>query len=455
MSALGPRRIFASTLPLPDSKCWTSMTQLNQRFARNHGMRCYHGMMPTDDDPKPSDPAFAVPDEALHEAVQLLTSYRSIDSLSIETDIPAHLPANGVGERSLLPILAQHVIGGASKLDTPLSFAHMDPPTPWLTWAMTLWNARLNQNLLHPATAPAARDIEQRVVAWLAPFFGMDGGHMVPGSTVANLTAIWAAREMRGVVEVAAPETAHVSIEKSARLLGLRYRPLPTDAQGRLLADSAIDLDHSCLVLVAGATSTGVIDPLHLAGRAAWTHVDAAWAGPLRLSAQHRWRLDGIEQADSVAVSAHKWLFQPKESALVFFKNTASAHSALTFGGAYLAAPNIGLMGSHGAIAVPLLAMLWAWGQDGLASRLDRCMSAAERFADFVEGEERLELLARPETGVIVWRVRGKKAEDIAAKLPVGLVSQTTVAGARWLRCVAANPNIDVDRVIAAVQSAI
>jgi L-2,4-diaminobutyrate decarboxylase len=80
----------------------------------------------------------------------------------------------------------------------------MDPPTPWITWATTLWNASLNQNLLHPATSPAARDIEQRVVQWLASFFGMTGGHMTAGSTLANLTALWAARECAGVKEVVA-----------------------------------------------------------------------------------------------------------------------------------------------------------------------------------------------------------------------------------------------------------
>ena len=136
-----------------------------------------------------------------------------------------------------------------------------------------MWNARLNQNLLHPASAPVARIIEETVVAWLAPYFGMNGGHLVPGSTIANLTALWAARDIKGVQEVAAPNTAHVSVKKAAHLLGLRYKPLATDRVGRLLPNEAVDLEHSCLVLVAGSTSTGVIDPLSLAGRAAWTHV--------------------------------------------------------------------------------------------------------------------------------------------------------------------------------------
>lgn len=402
-------------------------------------------------DPTIADGSFEVQPDALLEAVRMLSFEWSSDTVGTISSLPPILPTRGAGEQAVLPLLAPFVLGGAERLDRPLSFAHMDPPTPWLTWAATLWNARLNQNLLHPATAPTARLIEERVITWLAPFFGMDGGHMVPGSTIANLTAIWAARELRGVEEVAAPDTAHVSIQKAAKLLGLRFRPLQTDRVGRLVPDAAVSLEKACLVLVAGSTSTGVVDPLRLAGKAAWTHVDAAWAGPLRLSVRHARLLDGIEQADSVAVSAHKWLFQPKESAMVLFRDAEIAHAALSFGGAYLAAPNIGVLGSHGAMAVPLLALLWAWGRDGLAARLDRCMMTAEQFGTFVEGEPRLELLAPPETGVVVWRPKDLDVAAFSAALPRGLASRTVIDNEMWLRCVAANPTVQLDAVIDAV----
>jgi glutamate/tyrosine decarboxylase-like PLP-dependent enzyme len=58
--------------------------------------------------------------------------------------------------------------------------------------------AAVNQNLLHPDTGPVARLLEPLVVGWLAPVFGMGGGHLVPGSTLANLTALWAARDLAG-----------------------------------------------------------------------------------------------------------------------------------------------------------------------------------------------------------------------------------------------------------------
>jgi L-2,4-diaminobutyrate decarboxylase len=353
-------------------------------------------------------------------------------------------------------VLAPNILGHAARLGDALSFANMDPPTPWITWATTLWNASLNQNLLHPATAPVARHIEQRVVGWLAPFFGMTGGHMTPGSSLANLTALWSARECAGVNHVLASESAHLSVGKAAHILGLRFRTLPCDSSGALAVDSLPDdLTRTALVLTAGATSTGAVDPLGLSGRAAWTHVDAAWAGPLRLS-KHAQRLAGIESADSVAVSAHKWLFQPKESALVLFRHVEKAHAAISFGAAYLAVPNIGVLGSHGATAVPLLATLLAWGRRGISARIEYCMDLADHLAAFIKGDPRLVLYAEPQTGIVVWRPSDTETFDkVLQQLPAGAASTTTIAGQRWFRNVAANPNANIDLLIAEVKKAL
>jgi L-2,4-diaminobutyrate decarboxylase len=125
-----------------------------------------------------------VDDDFLHDRAGILHAVDLMDQ-SYEcrgpVELPPTLPETGLGCRVALDRLAPSVFGGAARLGTPTSFAHMDPPTPWVSWATTLWNASLNQNLLHPATAPNARTIEERVVAWLAPFFGMNGGHMTPG----------------------------------------------------------------------------------------------------------------------------------------------------------------------------------------------------------------------------------------------------------------------------------
>lgn len=416
-----------------------------------------------DDQPARFDGDFADDAAGLRQAVHLLHQARAVappvsgrGPASSPQPLPDCLPQTGLGAHATLELLAPRVLGGAACLGDAVAFAHMDPPTPWITWATTLWNASLNQNLLHPATAPAARDIEERVVAWLAPYFGMNGGHLTTGSTLANLTALWAARERAGVREVAATPSAHLSVRKAAHILGLSFREIPADSDRAPPSDlPTADLSRTALVLTAGATSTGNIDPLAWCGRAAWTHVDAAWAGPLRLSA-YAARLAGIERADSVSVSAHKWLFQPKESALVLFRDTPAAHAAISFGGAYLAAPNVGVLGSHGATAVPLLATLLAWGRSGIAARIEHCMHLAGRIADYVDGEARLSLYAAPQTGVVLWQPRDRTSfERIRQALPAGAVSTTTVAGETWLRMVAANPNADADLLVAQIKAAL
>ena len=399
------------------------------------------------------DKEFAVNSDGLHQAVELMSrDFSNAQGFAL----PMELPLVGMGSTAALNSLAPSILGGAARLGEATSFAHMDPPTPWITWAMTLWNASLNQNLLHPATAPVARQMEQRVVAWLAPFFGMNGGHMTPGSTVANLTALWSARECAGVTEVIASEGAHLSMAKAAHILGLKYLSVPIDANGSMdAAQLPADLSKSALVLTAGTTSAGAIDPFELAGKAAWTHVDAAWSGPLRLSGYAN-LLTGIELADSAAVSAHKWLFQPKESALVLFKDTGKAHAAVSFGGAYLATPNVGVLGSHGATATALLATLLAWGREGVAQRIEHCMDLARHLRDFVVNDERLEIYAEPQTGIVVWRPKDDRLFDqVLQQLPVGSTSTTSIAGGRWFRNVAANPSADIDLLIATIQKAL
>lgn len=398
-----------------------------------------------------ADAAFEPSPERLQQALSLLLAPpQTVDM----TKIPSCLPDSGIGDHRALEELAPVILGGAQPLGADTSFAHMDPPTPCIAWATTLWNASLNQNLLHPDVAPVARGLEEKVVSWLAPFFGMDGGHMTPGSTVANLTAIWAARELTGAKEVVASEGAHLSVPKAAHLLGMRYVKVPLDECGRLDASSMPqDLSQAVLVLTAGTTSAGAIDPLSLCSRAAWTHVDAAWAGPMIFSPRHGKLLHGISQADSVSVSAHKWLFQPKESGLIFFRDTSSAHKAVSFGGAYLAVPNVGVLGSHGAVAAPLMATLMSWGKDGLAKRIDRCMDNADHLWQLLNDHPKVRIFGPQETGVILWQPSVPlSVAEIKAALPAGSVSMTSVAGRDWLRHVAANPNVDVKKLWSSIK---
>jgi L-2,4-diaminobutyrate decarboxylase len=138
---------------------------------------------------------------------------------------------------------------------------------------------------------------------------------------------------------------------------------------------------------------------------------------------------------------------------MILFRDVAKANKAISFGGAYLAAPNIGVQGSHGAVATPLLATVLAWGREGLAERIENCMAFANRFAAFVQKQKQLRLYATPASGIVVWRPIDPEVFDaMMSRFPFGSVSITTISGERWFRNVAANPMTDVDLLIEGIE---
>jgi L-2,4-diaminobutyrate decarboxylase len=131
------------------------------------------------------------------------------------------------------------------------------------------------------------------------------------------------------------------------------------------------------------------------------------------------------------------------------FRNVAKAHEAISFGGSYLSEPNIGLLGSHGATAIPLLAMLWSWGRAGLAKRIEHCVQMADTLAQHLSKDFRAELLGQPQTAIVVWRPRQVHlVEQIIKQLPVGIASTVTINNEKWIRHTAANPNADIAQII-------
>ncbi len=358
-----------------------------------------------------------------------------------------HLPETGIGEDLALSRISALATDAAARLGDPLSLAHMDPPPPRIASELVGLNATLNQNLLHPDLSPFATKAETTVIQWLLPHFGMADGHLCAGSSLANLEALWAARE-HGATQVVASAEAHLSVRKAADILGLPFTAVAVDADGRLDRAQLPDLSKTALVLTAGTTGRGVIDSLAPAD-ALWVHVDAAWAGPMRLT-RHAGLLDGIEHAHSIAVSAHKWFLQPKDSALVMFASSA-ATDPVRYGGSYLATPNVGVQGSRSAAGVALLGTLLAFGRAGIAHWIEGSIALSQGLAARIDADPRLELKQHPETGVLNWRPTGGLSPELLRALGT-VASSVRIDDALWVRHVAANPNADIDAIWERIQ---
>jgi len=182
--------------------------------------------------------------------------------------------------------------------------------------------------------APGAVRIENACTAWLASVIGYPStaaGTLTSGGSMANLTAIVAARDARdldGGGAVYLTRFVHHCIDKALNIAGRRSSPrrlIATDENHRMSIDAleqALEEDRRngvrpwLIVASAGTVDTGAVDPLAEVAalcrrHGAWFHVDGAYGGLFALCDEGQEILSGIEQADSVALDPHKTLFLP------------------------------------------------------------------------------------------------------------------------------------------------
>lgn len=262
----------------------------------------------------------------------------------LEAIFAEKLPETGIELDEILARFTRDIAANAMGVPSPRYYGQFNPtPLPIGVWADALCSA-LNQNAGAWRNGPTSAIIEARVMRWLCDLIGYGPrsfGTLASGGSEANLIALKCARDnadgrvvhegvraATGNLVIYASEQCHYSVVKSADLLGLgRYglRKIPTDDRFHVRPDllrAEIERDREagrlpcCVVGVAGATSTGVIDPLAELAMIArenncWFHVDAAYGGTLAFSDQHKSKLKGMEEADSITFDPHKWLFVP------------------------------------------------------------------------------------------------------------------------------------------------
>lgn len=234
------------------------------------------------------------------------------------------------------------------------------PVTLAANWLAGAWD----QNSAFYNVTPGTSHLEQVALSWLVQLFQLPqetGGAFVTGATMANFSALAAARnsvlhrvgwnvEADGLfgappITVVVGQEAHPTLFKSLGLLGLgrnRVVRVPVDSQGRMRADALPHLDETTIVCTqTGNVNTGAFDPIaevckaaHAAG--AWVHVDGAF-GLWALAVPSLSHLtDGINTADSWATDFHKWLNVPYDSGVAFVRDADSLRAAMAVTADYL-----------------------------------------------------------------------------------------------------------------------
>ncbi|HEX9260191.1 MAG TPA: pyridoxal-dependent decarboxylase, partial [Acidimicrobiales bacterium] len=292
---------------------------------------------------------------------------------------------------------------------------------------------------------------ENEALRWLADVAGLPpeaGGVFVSGGSAGNLAGLVAARHtwrrsderferVRGMV-VSGPG-AHSSIASAARVMDADVMAAGGDERDRLtgttLSATLDSLDpHDAartfaVVATAGTTNAGIIDDLDGVGRVCedrglWLHVDGAYGGGAMVAPSARPKFRGIEQADSLVIDPHKWLFAPFDCAAVLYRDPALARTAHTQHAEYLDVlaeghewnpSDFAYHLTRRARGLPFWFSLASHGTRNYEEAVEQTLVVAREAAGLVEDCPHTELLAEPELSVVLFRRIGWSAEQYQA----------------------------------------
>jgi len=299
--------------------------------------------------------------------------------------------------------------------------------------------AGLNSNVMFWKNAPASTELEEVVVSWLRQMLGLPeafDGMFTDTASISSLLSIVAARhalpglEARDRGLAGRPEIpplrlycsaeAHFSIEKGAIVAGVgkegvrrvpvddEYRMRPQDLERSIEEDRARGFWPFCVVATLGTTSSTSVDPVgeiaEICRKAGvWLHVDAAYGGAVAIAPEYRGLLAGWEQADSIVVNPHKWLFTPFDASLLLFRRGEVFRDAFSLVPDYVRASQTGGAHNYNEYGIQMgrrFRALKVWmliryfGAEGMAARIrEHCRMAAE-LASWVDDDPDWERLA-------------------------------------------------------------
>ena len=269
-----------------------------------------------------------------------------LDHAALKAILSEPMPREGMPWREVVEQFERQVVDTSNHVDHPRFFAYIPLANNFVSVMADALAAGYNIFNAVWLQGPGAAQIERLTVDWLRQIFGFPqeaGGTFVSGGSVANLTALAVAREiqlggdMRDAVAYCSDQI-HFAISRGLRVLGFapeQLHKIASDDSYRLsmprlrqaiAADRAAGKRPFCIVATAGTTNTGAVDPLvELADLCQqedlWLHVDGAYGAPAVLTTKGARALKGLDRVHSLALDAHKWLFQPIECGMVLVRD--------------------------------------------------------------------------------------------------------------------------------------
>jgi aromatic-L-amino-acid decarboxylase len=267
----------------------------------------------------------------------------------------ASLPKHGTSVSELFTKTSDLLLNHSLLNGHPKFFGYITSSPAPIGALADLLATTVNPNVGANILSPMATAIEKQTVKWLAEFIGLApgcGGILVSGGNMANFTAFLAARTAKapknlkedglantdGEMVLYCSKATHTWVEKAAVLFGhgsKAIRWIATDSENKMntellsqtISDDLQQGKKPFLVIGnAGDVSTGVVDNLSAIAAVCkahdlWFHIDGAYGIPAAVIPEYKNLFDGIQDADSIALDPHKWLYAPLEAGCTLIKN--------------------------------------------------------------------------------------------------------------------------------------
>jgi len=399
---------------------------------------------------------------------------------------------HGRDPQEILAQLERDVFPNNLHVDHPRFFAFVPGPNNFVSAMADALAAGFNVFNGTWFGGSAAAALELGLIRWLCRVCGLPadaGGLFVSGGSMANLTALVAARHARlndrieGAVVYFSDQT-HSSVERALRVIGFapeQLRKIQSDSEFKLplahlrLAigeDRARGLQPFCIIANAGTTNTGAVDALPaLAELAAaenlWLHVDGAFGAAAILSERGRALLQGLERADSITLDPHKWLFQSFECGCVLVRDALLLKSAFQIKPDYLRDVHrvleefnpcdYGVQLTRSFRALKLWLSLETFGLAAFREAIGRGFELAELAERELRARAGWEILSPAQMATVCFRFGSDdelqtRIVDAMLRDCFALLASTTLQGVTALRLCTINPRTSEEDIINTIE---
>ncbi|XP_007050140.2 PREDICTED: tyrosine decarboxylase 1 isoform X1 [Theobroma cacao] len=422
-----------------------------------------------------------------HKMVDFIADYyKTIENFPVLSQVePGYL-------RNLLPDSApnqpdsfQHVLDdiqtkilpGVTHWQSPNYFAYYPSNSSVAGFLGEMLSAGLNIVGFSWMTSPAATELEMIVLDWLGKMLklpedflsaGQGGGVIQGTASEAVLVVLLAARDKvlkavgkgaLGKLVVYASDQTHAALQKACQIGGIHpencrllkansstnYALSPELLNETISQDLAHGLIPFFLCATVGTTSSTAVDSLLALGKIAksngmWFHVDAAYAGTACVCPEFRHYIDGVEEADSFNMNAHKWFLTNFDCSALWVKDRRALVQALSTNPEYLKnkASQANMVVDYKDWQIPLgrrfrSLKLWMvlrlYGLENLQCYIRNHIKLAKHFEDLITQDSRFEVVTPQIFSLVCFRLLPPDDEHHGNKLNHELLDAVNSTG--------------------------